>query len=61
MALWWDGDGLCLFQKLMERGPPHLAAGHEWQRGLSRAQLSMLFKDIDSPHVERSWVSQAAV
>lgn len=31
--LWFDGDGLCLFQKTLERGRAlHLAAGHERNR-----------------------------
>ena len=27
--LWWDGDGLCLFAKRLERGKIHLAASGE--------------------------------
>ena len=27
--LWWDGDGLCLFAKRLERGTIHLAASDE--------------------------------
>ena len=29
-VLWWDGDGLCLFAKRLERGQIHLAASSEW-------------------------------
>jgi transposase len=45
--LWWDGDGLCLFAKRLERGRfiwPHAAQGAV---SLSRAQLSMLLEGID--------------
>jgi transposase len=45
--LWWDGDGLCLFAKRLERGRfiwPHADNGAV---SLSRAQLSMLLEGID--------------
>jgi transposase len=45
--LWWDGDGLCLFAKRLERGRfvwPHAEAG---VAVLTRAQLSMLLEGID--------------
>lgn len=45
--LWWDGDGLCLFAKRLERGRfiwPKAEAGAV---SLSRAQLSMLLEGID--------------
>ena len=46
--LWWDGQGLCLFAKRLEKGrfvwpsAPNGAAA-----GLSPAQLSMLLEGID--------------
>ena len=46
-VLWWDGDGLCLFAKRLERGRfvwPRAEQGGVW---LSRAQLSMLLEGID--------------
>jgi transposase len=46
-VLWWDGDGLCLFAKRLERGRfvwPQAANGVV---SLSRAQLSMLLEGID--------------
>jgi transposase len=46
-VLWWDGDGLCLFAKRLERGRfvwPRAESGAVW---LSRAQLSMLLEGID--------------
>jgi transposase len=39
-ALWWDGDGLCLFSEAIGARALHLAAGHERQRGAeSRAVI----------------------
>src|SRR2546427_11415785 len=46
-VLWWDGDGLCLFAKRLERGRfvwPQAASGTV---SLTRAQLSMLLEGID--------------
>jgi transposase len=46
-VLWWDGDGLCLFAKRLERGRfiwPKAENGAVW---LTRAQLSMLLEGID--------------
>lgn len=46
-VLWFDGDGLCLFAKRLERGRfiwPQASSGTV---SLSRAQLSMLLEGID--------------
>jgi transposase len=46
-VLWFDGDGLCLFAKRLERGRfvwPQAASGAV---SLTRAQLSMLLEGID--------------
>ncbi|MGB6131051.1 MAG: IS66 family insertion sequence element accessory protein TnpB [Acidobacteriaceae bacterium] len=59
--LWFDGDGLCLFQKRLERGRfvwPQATSGTV---SLSRAQLSMLLEGIDWRRPERTWVPRAAV
>lgn len=59
--LWWDGDGLCLFAKRLERGRfiwPKVESGTVQ---LSRAQLSMLLEGIDWRHVERTWTPEVAV
>ena len=45
--LWWDGDGLCLYAKRLERGHfvwPRATSGTV---SLSAAQLSMLLEGID--------------
>ena len=45
--LWWDGDGLCLFAKRLERGRFLWPQANEGAVSLSRAQLSMLLEGID--------------
>lgn len=59
--LWFDGDGLCLFQKRLERGRfvwPQTASG---SIALTRAQLSMLLEGIDWRAPKRSWQPAVAV
>ena len=53
--LWFDGDGLCLFAKRLERGRfvwPQAASG---AISLSPAQLSMLLEGIDWRRPVRTW------
>jgi transposase len=45
--LWWDGDGLCLFAKRLERGRFIWPKVEKGTVSLSRAQLSMLLEGID--------------
>ena len=59
--LWWDGDGLCLFAKRLERGRflwPQAANGTV---SLTPAQLSMLLEGIDWRRPERTWEPQLSV
>jgi transposase len=59
--LWFDGDGLCLFAKRLERGRfiwPKVETGTV---SLTRAQLSMLLEGIDWRRPERTWQPQAMV
>src|ERR1700716_4132609 len=59
--LWWDGDGLCLFAKRLERGRfiwPQAASGTV---ALTPAQLSMLLEGIDWRRPVRSYDPQMAV
>jgi transposase len=59
--LWFDGDGLCLFQKRLERGRfiwPQATSGTV---SLSRAQLSMLLEGIDLRRPDRTWQPPMAV
>ncbi len=45
--LWWDGDGLCLFAKRLERGRFIWPKAESGTVALTRAQLSMLLEGID--------------
>lgn len=59
--LWWDGDGLCLFAKRLERGRfvwPQASSGCVH---LSTAQLSMLLEGIDWRRPRRTHAPQLAV
>jgi len=55
--LFWDGNGLCLFTKRLERGrfvwPSTQAPGDAVM--LTPAQLSMLIEGIDWRAPERTW------
>ena len=53
--LWWDGDGLCLFAKRLERGRFIWPQATEGAVHLSTAQLSMLLEGIDWRRPERTW------
>ena len=60
-VLWWDGDGLCLFAKRLERGRfiwPQATSGAV---SLTPAQLSMLLEGIDWRRPVRSAAPQMAV
>jgi transposase len=59
--LWFDGDGLCLFAKRLERGRFIWPQATEGTVSLSRAQLSMLLEGIDWRRPERTWDPQLAV
>ena len=45
--LWWDGDGLCLFAKRLERGSFVWPAVKEGALVLTSAQLAMLTEGLD--------------
>ncbi|NIO38818.1 MAG: IS66 family insertion sequence element accessory protein TnpB [Burkholderiales bacterium] len=46
-VLWWDGDGLCLYAKRLERGKFVWPQAKDGQVALTAAQLSMLLEGID--------------
>jgi transposase len=53
--LWFDGDGLCLFAKRLERGRFIWPQAQSGAISLSVAQLSMLLEGIDWRRPQRSW------
>jgi transposase len=53
-ALWWDGDGLCLYAKRLERGRFVWPQAQDGTVHLSNAQLSMLLEGIDWRRPERT-------
>jgi transposase len=59
--LWFDGDGLCLFAKRLERGRFIWPQATEGTVCLTRAQLSMLLEGIDWRRPERTWTPEIAV
>ena len=60
-CLWFDGDGLCLLAKRLEKGRFVWPKTQSGTVSLSRAQLSMLLEGIDWRRVERTWAPEAAV
>jgi len=46
-VLWWDGSGLCLFAKRLERGRFVWPQAESGSVALTTAQLSMLLEGID--------------
>lgn len=59
--LWWDGDGLCLFAKRLERGRFIWPKAENGAVSLSRAQLSMLLEGIDWRRPVRTSAPSVAV
>jgi transposase len=57
-VLWFDGDGLCLFAKRLERGRFVWPQAQSGTVSLTRAQLSMLLEGIDWRRPERTWEPQ---
>ena len=53
-VLWWDGDGLCLLAKRLERGRFVWPRAESGTVSLSRSQLSMILEGIDWRRPERT-------
>ena len=60
-VLWWDGDGLCLFAKRLERGRFIWPQADNGTISLTPAQLSMLLEGIDWRRPVRTSAPQMAV
>ena len=58
--LWWDGDGLCLFAKRLEKGRFVWPLADSGAVSLTPAQLSMLLEGIDWRMPTRTWQPQRA-
>lgn len=59
--LWFDGDGLCLLAKRLDRGRFLWPKAESGTVSLTRAQLSMLFEGIDWRHPVRTADSLMAI
>ncbi len=59
-VLWWDGQGLCLFAKRLERGRFLWPQAKDGSVAITNAQLSMLLEGIDWRAPVRSWHPEAA-
>lgn len=60
-VLWFDGDGLCLFAKRLERGRFIWPQARSGTVSLTPAQLSMLLEGIDWRRPLRTQTPQLAV
>jgi transposase len=59
-VLWFDGDGMCLFTKRLERGRFVWPQAHSGSVSLTAAQLSMLLEGIDWRRPSRTWRPEVA-
>jgi transposase len=59
-VLWWDGQGLCLFAKRLEKGRFVWPSGADGVVALSPAQLGMLLEGIDWRMPVRTWRPELA-
>ena len=58
-ALWWDGQGLCLFSKRLEKGR-FVWPSAEGRVVITPAQLAMLLEGIDWRMPRRTWRPSSA-
>ena len=58
--LWWDGQGLCLLAKRLERGRFVWPQAESGSVALTPAQLSMLLEGIDWRMPVRTWQPEMA-
>jgi transposase len=58
--LWWDGQGLCLFAKRLEKGRFVWPSPADGTVAITAAQLSMLLEGIDWRMPQRTWKPELA-
>ena len=54
-AIWWDGQGACLFSKRLEKGRFVWPSAKDGKVALTPAQLAMLLEGIDWRTPQRTW------
>jgi transposase len=59
-VLWWDGQGLCLYAKRLEKGRFVWPSPADGVVALTPAQLGMLLEGIDWRMPVRTWRPEAA-
>ena len=62
LALWWNGQGMCLFAKRLEQGQfnwPTLA--RDGTAAVAAAQLAMLLEGLDWRTLRPTWRTEIAV
>ena len=59
-VLWWDGQGLCLFAKRLERGRFVWPSPADGRVAVTPAQLAMLLEGIDWRMPRRTWRPELA-
>ena len=58
--LWWDGDGLCLFAKRLERGRFIWPTPTDGMVAITAAQLGYMLEGTDWRNPLRTWRPEAA-
>ena len=59
-ALWWDGQGFCLFAKRLEKGRFVWPSPADGKVVITPAQLAMLLEGIDWRMPQRTWHPELA-
>jgi len=59
-VLWWDGQGMCLFAKRLEKGRFVWPSPADGKVVITSAQLGMLLEGIDWRMPRRTWRPEAA-
>ena len=59
-VLWWDGQGLCLFAKRLEKGRFAWPSPADGKVVITSAQLGMLLEGIDCRMPRRTWQPELA-